>query len=234
MLKAPWIKRLIAALALLLLMAAVWGWLADRRPTWNAPISSAARYSHSSFDRWVAEDRARAASFRDFEAFLSANGVSGVVPNWQLLRTDVNDRLGCPRPAFLLPPRGKWGHVVPALRLLREQIVPAIGPVEVVSSYRTEAFNSCLGGAPQSRHLYFSALDLVTSTQRDNRSLFVELCRLHRQLGPDSRFGLGAYFDPEKQGNNRRGRFHIDATGYRSWGSSKKAASSGCRLLNSA
>lgn len=233
MARRPWIKRLVAALALMTLIALGWGWLADCHPDWNAPISSVERYSHSSFDRWLAEDSERAAGFRNFEEFLTTNGVSDVVPNWQLLRTDMNDRIGCPRPAFLLPPRENWGNLLAALRLLKEQVVPAIGPVEVVSSYRTETFNLCVNGAPQSRHLSFSALDLVTTSERDNRSLFVELCRLHGKLGPTSRFGLGAYFDPAKEGNNRRGRFHVDAAGYRTWGFSKKAASSGCLLLGS-
>jgi len=224
-------KRLIAALLLLAGIAVGWGWLADRHPGWSAPISTAQRYSHASFERWLAEQPGRSADFVAFEHFLAGEGVSGVVPDWQLLRTDMNDRIGCPRPAFLLPPRRDWANIVPALRLLRDHVIPVVGKVEVVSSYRSEGFNACVGGAGQSRHLSFSAVDLVAEPEIENRDLFTRLCALHGRLGAASRFGLGAYFDPASDGRNRRGRFHVDATGFRSWGFSKQAQSSGCRLL---
>lgn len=231
MIPGPRFTRLIAAL--LALGALVWGGtrLADRHPDWNAPISTSQRYSHASFEEWLTGQPGRRSDFQAFERFLAEQGVSGVVPDWQLLRTDLNDRIGCPRPAFLLPPRENWQKIVPALRLVRDQVVPAIGKVEVVSSYRSAAFNACVGGAGQSRHLGFAAVDLVALAEIDNRDLFTRLCALHRKLGPASRFGLGAYFDPAREGRNRRGRFHVDATGYRSWGFSKKSGSSGCRLL---
>lgn len=219
--------------ALLALGALVWGAvrLADRHPGWNAPISTSQRYARASFEKWLTEQPGRRAEFQAFERYLAEQGVSDAVPDWQLLRTDLNDRIGCPRPAFLLPPRENWQRIVPALRLIRDHVVPAIGKVEVVSSYRNAAFNACVGGAGQSRHLSFAAVDLVARAEIDNRDLFIRLCALHRRLGPASRFGLRAYFDPTKDGRNHRGRFHVDATGYRSWGFSKKAGSSGCRLL---
>ncbi|MFM5925012.1 MAG: D-Ala-D-Ala carboxypeptidase family metallohydrolase [Novosphingobium sp.] len=232
MIKGPWIKRLIAVLVLTALALLGASLLVDQHPGWNAPISSAKRYSRGSFDRWLAEEPGRSAAFTAFASYLAAQGVSGVVPDWQLLRTDMNDRIGCPRPAFLMPPRREWPHIVPALRLLKDHVVPAVGQVEVVSSYRTEGFNACVNGAAQSRHLGFAAVDLVTTTPMDNRTLFSRLCALHQRLGPNSRFGLGAYFDPESDARNRNGRFHVDAAGFRSWGFSKKSASSGCRLLS--
>lgn len=205
--------------------------LFDRHLDWQAPISSAERYTKASFDRWLAEDPARKAEFAAFETYLATQGAANAVPNWQLLRTDINDRIGCPRPAFLMPPRGKWANILPVLRLVKGHVIPAVGPVEVVSSYRTEAFNGCVGGASQSRHLSFSGVDLVALSSASNHALFTTLCQLHRKLGPASRFGLGAYFDPARSGANKGGRFHVDATGYRSWGYSKKSQSSGCRLL---
>ena len=224
---------LAALLVVVAALASGAGWLADQHPTWNAPISSADRYSQASFDRWLAEDPGRRDAFTEFDRLLTKQGVSGIVPSWQLLRTDVNDRIGCLRPAFLLPERKMWGNIVPTLRLLKQHVIPVIGPVEVVSSFRTVAFNACVNGAGQSRHLSFSAIDLVARSERSNRELFQALCALHDKLGPASRFGLGAYFDPKSDGQNRHGRFHVDATGYRTWGFSKRAGSSGCRLLAS-
>ena len=231
LIKRPRIKHAFLALVGLALGLFSASRLADHYPDWNAPISSVERYSEASFARWLGEDRQRRSEFAEFEQFLRKHQTSAVVPNWQLLRTDMNDRIGCARPAFLLPPRANWPNILPALRLLKDHVIPAIGPVEVVSSYRTEAFNSCVNGAAQSRHLSFFALDLVATSGLDNRTLFSRLCRLQERLGAVSRFGLGAYFDPARNGRNQQGRFHVDATGFRSWGFSKKAATSGCRLL---
>ena len=227
-----WLVIVAAALIAIAGARYVTAWTADRHPAGNVPISTTDRYSKRSFESWLAAEPDRAAAFSAFEAFLDDAAVSGVVPNWQLLRTDTNNQIGCPRPAFLLPPRDKWRNIVAPLRLLKGSIIPAIGPVEVVSSYRTAEFNGCVNGASKSRHLDFAAIDLVTITERDNRRLFAELCRVHGKLGPASRFGLGAYFDPAKEATNRRGRFHVDAAGHRTWGFTKTASSSGCRMFN--
>ena len=77
----------------------------------------------------------------------------------------------------------------------------------------------------------FRALDLVAQEQMTNRELFGRLCRFHRELGARYKMGLGAYFDVEREGRNRYGRFHVDVSGYRSWGFSQRSASSGCRAV---
>ncbi|MBD3728847.1 MAG: hypothetical protein IE933_04000 [Sphingomonadales bacterium] len=224
-------KRVALVLLLLLIAGAAVALFADRLPSRNAPLSAASRYSRSSFEIWLAEDSQRPREYAEFERFLARHGVAGVVPNWQLLRTDVNDRSGCPRPAFFMPPRDQWQHIVPSLRLLRDHLIPRIGSLEVVSAYRTEAFNECVGGASRSKHLGFRALDLVAPGSADKRQMFATLCRLQAELGPGSKFGLGAYFDPASPSRNSTGRFHVDVEGYRSWGSSQHADSSGCRTL---
>lgn len=211
--------------------AAALVWLLDRPEV--APLSSSARsepYSHEAFDQWVAEDLTRLAEYGRFVGFLSAHGVDSVVPAWQLTRTDANRSKDCERPQFVVPPREEWNNIVPVLRLVRDHVVPEIGAVEVQSSYRTLDFNECIGGARRSRHLNFSAVDLSTVEPLANRELFGRLCRLQARLGPKSRFGLGAYFNPE-QPNRASGRFHVDVSGYRSWGYSKHAESSGCRAF---
>lgn len=225
------ICRSITVLSAIIGAAVVAVLYSDRHPALPSPISSTQRYSQSSFSRWLAEEPDRRLDFASFENFLADNRVSGVVPNWQLLRTDINDRIGCPRPAFLIPPKSSWANIVPTLRLVKDEIIPVIGPVEVASSFRTSAFNDCVGGAKASRHLGFSAVDLVATRGQSNWSVFAELCRIHRALGPQSQFGLGAYFDPQKDDKNSGGRFHVDATGYRTWGFGKTAQSSGCKAF---
>jgi hypothetical protein len=56
-------------------------------------------------------------------------------------------------------------------------------------------------------------------------------CNYEAWAKADPNRTLGSYFDPAKIMANRNARFHVDGTGWRSWGFSKKAASSGCRLL---
>jgi hypothetical protein len=122
---------------------------------------------------------------------------------------------------------------VPALRIVRDRVIPVLGRVEVRSVYRSASLNTCVNGAPQSRHLSFAAIDMVALDQPDSRTTFTKLCAAWIKAGPKSGWGLGAYFDPAKIMANRDARFHVDGTGWRSWGFSKKAASSACRLLGS-
>lgn len=186
-------------------------------------------YSEEAFTAWLRADPANRAGFDEFSGFLGEQGVSGVVPDWQLLRSDVNPARKCKRPQFLLPPRGEWANIVPPLELLRDHVVPELGELEVLSSYRTPELNECVGGASRSKHLGFHALDLAAPEVSDKRDMFRRLCALQAALGSTSKMGLGAYFDPEKPAGP--GRFHVDAMGYRNWGSSYGRESSGCRLF---
>jgi hypothetical protein len=221
--------RILVLILLLALAVGSISYFAGQRDAAMHALTAPAPYSQASFTAWLSEDPARGEDFAEFTEYLGEHGVSGVVPNWQLLRTDANLARKCERPQFMLPPREKWGNIVPPLEILRDHVVPTLGDLEVVSSYRTYGFNECIGGAVHSRHLDFHALDLIAPGQPDNHALIRELCQLQQALGPHSKMGLGAYFNPESP--DRAGRFHIDMTGYRSWGYSKGADSSGCKLL---
>lgn len=193
-------------------------------------IAGPAPYSRESFENWLREDEENRAAFSAFEKFLAGEGVGDVIPAWQLTRSDSQRSAKCERPEFLIPPRAKWPNIVPALRLLRDHVRPSLGDLEVVSSYRTEAFNGCAGGASRSKHLGFRAVDLVAPGVADQRELFLKLCLIQRELGPESHFGLGAYFDPTKP-DRGNGRFHVDTSGYRSWGFGYSGETSACRAL---
>lgn len=188
-------------------------------------------HSHGAFKRWIAEDKRRASEFAAFERFLAKGGVAEVVPAWQIMRTDADYAARCDLPAFALPPRDKWAAIVPALRLVRAEVVPVVGRVEVHSAWRSDELNACVRGASRSRHLSFSALDLIAPEYRDKPRMFAELCAMHSKVGRRTGMGLGAYWDPKQPRANPDGRFHIDATGYRTWGFDYTGASSGCRLL---
>ena len=184
--------------------------------------------SQTAFNDWLREDAARQAEYAAFDTYLRERGVAEIVPPWQLTRIDAHYAQRCDLPVFRIPPRGLWPNVVPALRLVRDHVKPAVGEVAVLSSYRTPELNVCARGASRSNHLTFHALDLVTQARRGGSEFYQELCAMQDRAGPGSRMGLGAYFDPNAP-NYAGGRFHIDARGYRSWGRSYSSASSPCR-----
>lgn len=185
--------------------------------------------SQAAFEVWLGQDEGRAADYAAFEGFLAGQDVGEVVPPWQLARVDEDYARRCDLDIWRLPPREAWPNIVPALRLVRDHVVPKMGAVEVQSSYRSPELNVCAGGAARSRHIAFQALDLVlVDRPGDLGQHYRNLCMLQEAAGPDSAMGLGAYYDPSDPLYNREGRFHIDAAGYRSWGRSYTRATSIC------
>jgi hypothetical protein len=98
---------------------------------------------------WYLADPNRAAQVRSLNAYLTAYQVGGIVPTWQLLRT-ASDWQKCGEQAFAVPPPEYWPNLVQTLRFIHEQVVPAVGPVEVVSGFRNSTLNQCAGGAQES------------------------------------------------------------------------------------
>ena len=193
------------------------------------PVAMLDPTGNAAFERWLDDEPGRPEQYAAFQAYLSDQGVGNVVPAWQLARVDEDYANRCDMSVWRLPPRELWPNVIPALRLVRDHVEPTMGEVEVQSSYRTPELNTCAGGASQSRHMSFEALDLWLAEKRDDlAALYGELCAMQAAAGPESAMGLGAYYDPSDPGYNPRGRFHIDAAGYRSWGRSYTSASSIC------
>ena len=174
--------------------------------------------SKQAFLDWANANSQRLDAHVEFDKFLDREGVGGVIPTWQLMRVDGNYASRCHTDFFNIPPREEWPNIVPALRLVRDEVIPTVGSVAAVSSWRSPAINSCVNGASQSRHLRFEALDMVALEVRDTKTLFRQLCELPGAVGRRKGMGPGAYFDPDVLERYKRGRFHIDASGYRSWG----------------
>ena len=170
----------------------------------------------------------RGQTFVRFERYLGDQGVADVVPAWQLLRTDMNYAARCGIGAFEMPAEAKWPAIVPTLRLVEREVIPVVGRVEVAASNRSADLNRCVNGAKDSRHLAFAAVDLVAPERTDRRQLFADLCAMHRRVGARSRMGFGAYYDPGRPIASRHGRFHIDTSGYRTWGFGFTRATSYC------
>ena len=143
-----------------------------------------------------------------FNSYLTTYGVGGVVPTWQLLRT-ASDWQKCGAPPFEVPPQEDWPNVVQALRYVRDQVIPRIGPVEPVSVYRNPMLNQCAGGAQESAHRFMQAVDMVPLRPITRTALVDQLCAIHARTGEGYGVGLGFYVGL---------RFHVDSRKFRTWG----------------
>jgi hypothetical protein len=152
-------------------------------------------------------------------AYLQRVGVGDVYPLDQILRSDTKWRR-CKAEPFAVPRRQYWRNMIPALKLIRSEIIPLVGPVEAQSVFRDAAINSCITGARQSFHLRFRAIDMKPLPGVTRAQLIAKLCRLHREKGAELNMGLGIY---------KGTRFHIDTAGYRGWGHDYRGSSFPCR-----
>ena len=157
---------------------------------------------------WNNADPRRVARVSALSAYLNTYQVGGIVPTWQLLRT-ASDWQKCGEQPFEVPPPSYWPNLVQALRFIHEQVVPAVGPVEVVSGYRNPTLNRCAGGAQESAHRYYQAVDMVPLRPTTREMLIRDLCSAHARRGGPYGVGLGFYVGV---------RFHVDTRKYRSWG----------------
>ena len=164
---------------------------------------------------WYAAGPRHAGAVKSFNAYLTEWGVSGILPTWQILRTATSWQR-CGGAPFEVPPTTEWPHIVQTLRYIKDYVVPTVGPVEAVSAYRNPNLNVCAGGAPESAHKHYSAIDMVPLRQTTREELMRKLCAVHARRGTDYSVGLGFYAFL---------RFHVDTTKYRRWGADPNVAS---------
>lgn len=170
---------------------------------------------------WMARAGWRPVYVKAFNDYLVSNGVGGVAPTWQLLRT-ATDWSKCGAEPFEVPPVNAWPNIVAALRYVGAFVEPMIGPVEVVSVYRNPRLNACAGGAPESTHRTMGAVDMVPLRPTTRDALMTSLCRIHLASGSWNSIGLGFY---------KGLRFHIDAKKFREWGTAGAAGGYGCTAV---
>lgn len=170
------------------------------------------------YRRWVAAVAWRPTYVRAFHNYLSANGVAGVAPTWQLLRT-ASQWHRCGAEPFEVPPSNEWANIVATLNYVGSYIVPAVGPVEPVSVYRNPALNECAGGAAASTHREMGAIDMVPLRPISRQSLMQGLCTVHVTNSDIKNAGLGFY---------KGVRFHIDSRNHREWGTQGGSGGVGC------
>lgn len=170
---------------------------------------------------WMARASWRPVYVKAFNDYLVSEGVGGVAPTWQLLRT-ASHWQRCSAEPFEVPPSYAWPNIVAALRYVGTYVEPVIGPVEIVSVYRNDRLNACAGGAPESTHRTMGAVDMVPLRPVTRAALMSSLCRIHVASGPINDIGLGFY---------KGLRFHIDARKFREWGTAGAAGGWGCTAV---
>lgn len=189
-----------------------------------APVhaqAEAPNQSRADYLAWLARSPQNRQNVRAFGTFLEAREVEGVLPTWQLVRTSSSWQ-ECSAQPFEVAPVQQWKNIVNTLAFVREEVVPAVGKLEVLSAYRNERLNSCSGGRPGSAHRMFFAMDLVPRGEITRSELIDTLCRIHRREGRDYRTGLGFYSGI---------RFHVDSSGFRKWGADGRGSSSPCNRI---
>lgn len=160
------------------------------------------------YQSWILARPERAAQVAGFDSYLQSRGVSGVIPTWQLLRT-ASMWKKCAADPFEVPPADHWPNLVETLGYVRSHVIPVVGQVEAVSVYRNPELNRCAGGAAESAHRHFFALDLVPLRPTKRDALMRGLCAIHAWQGTGYDVGLGFY---------KGLRFHVDSKSYRKWG----------------
>lgn len=186
-------RALLGALALASLVVAFL-WLRPKR--YDTP-------THEQFDAFIQGSH----TYDAFVAFLAQQGVANVVEPWHLWRQGTDWR-SVGEPPFAVPPREQWSGIVSTLRVVRDEVIPLTGPVEVVSGYRTEVFNQKAGGAKGSRHKWFEAVDVIPLTHWRRGALHGVLVPWWEQRGEPHKVGLGLYDGV---------RFHVDTWKFRAW-----------------
>jgi hypothetical protein len=173
----------------------------------------------NSFDSWLDKVPSRRAEVHEFEAFLAQQGVAGVLPTQQILRNDTSWSECHMDGPYSIAERAYWPHIVGTLRYIHDEVVPAIGPVQVDSGYREVGLNRCSGGAAHSAHAQFYALDLEPVRAIDRSTMIARVCANHAHYGAEYHIGLG-FYDAT--------RFHVDSRSFRRWGSDYHGATSPC------
>ncbi|HEV2746625.1 MAG TPA: D-Ala-D-Ala carboxypeptidase family metallohydrolase [Allosphingosinicella sp.] len=182
------------------------------------PPNPAQGQAHADYLAWLARSPAARAQVLGFKQFLAMEKVEDVLPTWQLLRTASMWR-ECDGPRFEVAPFTEWQHIAATLRFIDHHVEPVVGPVEALSGFRNAELNQCSGGAKESAHRRFYALDLTPRRAIDRDRMIRSICAIHGFRGPGYGIGLGFY-------SGRR--FHIDSKGFRKWGSDGKGATSPC------
>ena len=200
-----------------LILLVLWGQSAHADATLSLPPESA--QAQQEFQRWLGSPDAKLA--QSYLSYLQRHTTLKL----QLFELTYNRhpaQADCAFVRFAIPPQQQWRNLVPALLLLDQlHQQRLIAQPRIISVYRDAVANRCIRGSQRSQHLSHHAIDFQVPPDAPDQpvSTTTQLCQFWRQHGKALRLGLGVY------GLNR---FHVDASGYRTWGLDYRRASSPC------
>ena len=177
--------------------------------------------NHADYLAWLASNPGARAQVMAFKQYLDFKDIDNVLPTWQLVRTASMWR-ECNGPRFEVAPFTEWQHIANTLKFVRAHVEPVIGKVEALSGYRNAGLNQCSGGAKESAHRRFFALDLTPVREIARDGMIRSICRIHEWRGSSYDIGLGFYTGL---------RFHVDSKGFRKWGPNGKGSTSPCNSV---
>jgi hypothetical protein len=93
----------------------------------------------------------------------------------------------------LVPPNDLWGNIIPTLKLADAIRNEWGGPVTVYSGFRTVAYNTAVGGAKNSQHLHFRAMDIAPKAGDIKEFSAVVARVIKRWRAEGNQVGMGTY-----------------------------------------
>ena len=136
---------------------------------------------------------------RDFQKLLDRQGIKHFSAKEIFFLGASNSHLKCNS----TPPEAIWANIIPTL-YAADAIRERLGvPIKILSAYRNEAYNRAVGGAKNSMHTRFMALDITAKVA------IPELAKIAKQVRDEKIFsgGIGVY----------PGFVHIDCGPLRNW-----------------
>ncbi|OOR89015.1 hypothetical protein B0181_07505 [Moraxella caviae] len=183
--------------------------------------------SAAHFNQWLANS-AQQSDVAKYQQYLAQQlGVAAVPPMHELLTT-ARSWLVCGFAPYQVPPETLWSSMLPTLRLYHALKTQAVLPAhtQIRSVYRNPALNECAGGAPSSKHMANSAIDVwIPDYAPDDPRLAATqdaLCQFWLVHGERWNLGLGLY---------ATGAIHLDTQGYRKWGAQHSLGGAACQQM---
>ena len=135
----------------------------------------------------------------ELEQFIDSNGFkhfrgAELTPYWSRKRNGVSNAV---------PPRNLWPDILPTLRVIDELRDRLGAPIRLLSTYRSPDYNRAVGGARQSYHMKFVAIDFACDQGKPDQ--WADALKDMRKAGV-FRGGVGVY--------PGSGFVHVDTRGY--------------------
>ncbi len=137
-------------------------------------------------------DPATIAAFADFEAFFASQlaATNFVQARHFLFKGNSQARSGNKNTD---PPKDLWQKIIPVAQLIIDLTNEFQKPISFNSIYRSAAYNRFVGGAPDSRHMHFDAVDFMPQEGVSLTQAFNLLDKWRSGSSPRFRGGLRKY-----------------------------------------